>query len=320
MQAMIKTPTVLVLGAGASCPYGFPSGRKLLATILEIAGGANSFNTRILQACGFGREAIHSFRTILSEADVDSIDDFLEHAPDFTDIAKAAIAICLLPCETHTNLFEQMVGKDSWYRYLFGQLNTSFDDFGHNRLSVITFNYDRLIEHYLHTVLKRRHHGKTDAQYAEKLRNIEVVHVHGSLGKLPWQNTDFHDVPYGRWADNTHQNLDNVQHVQYAAVGISTVHEEGEFAPIIRARELLHQAKRIYILGFGYHEENLKLLFPSHLKLHPDPFRGTALGLSPHRMAKALPVGIDEGRIKARYFERTTIYKFLHDNPMAPLD
>ena len=27
---MIKQPTVFVIGAGASCPYGFPNGRQLL--------------------------------------------------------------------------------------------------------------------------------------------------------------------------------------------------------------------------------------------------------------------------------------------------
>ena len=30
---MIETPTVLILGAGASMPFGFPSGRQLLQTI-----------------------------------------------------------------------------------------------------------------------------------------------------------------------------------------------------------------------------------------------------------------------------------------------
>lgn len=33
---MINKPTVLVLGAGASCDYGFPLGRELLFNVLQF--------------------------------------------------------------------------------------------------------------------------------------------------------------------------------------------------------------------------------------------------------------------------------------------
>ena len=36
---MIKTKTVLVLGAGASMPYGLPSGHQLLESLCELQGG-----------------------------------------------------------------------------------------------------------------------------------------------------------------------------------------------------------------------------------------------------------------------------------------
>ncbi len=36
---MITTPTVFVLGAGVSMPYGFPSGRQLIEQISNTALG-----------------------------------------------------------------------------------------------------------------------------------------------------------------------------------------------------------------------------------------------------------------------------------------
>ncbi|WP_156096076.1 hypothetical protein [Methanobacterium sp. SMA-27] len=51
---MIKTPTVFVLGAGASIPYGYPSGEKLREEIcheLEDPShpyGLNASKSRIL--------------------------------------------------------------------------------------------------------------------------------------------------------------------------------------------------------------------------------------------------------------------------------
>jgi hypothetical protein len=45
---MITTPTVLVLGAGASYPYGFPTGKGLRDLICETFSSTNAMASQLL--------------------------------------------------------------------------------------------------------------------------------------------------------------------------------------------------------------------------------------------------------------------------------
>src|SRR5205814_6081210 len=80
--------------------------------------------------------------------------------------------------------FQSSVSRGGdWYQYLFGKLNASFEEFGQNKLSVVTFNYDRSLEHFLLTTLQYSH-GKTFDQCADLLMaNIPIVHVYGQLSE-----------------------------------------------------------------------------------------------------------------------------------------
>jgi len=62
------------------------------------------------------------------------------------------MAIALIHCEDEAGLFVQ--ATKSWYEYLFNQLTTRFDDFEKNKLSILTFNYDRSLEFYLFTCMR----------------------------------------------------------------------------------------------------------------------------------------------------------------------
>ena len=75
-----------------------------------------------------------------------SVDAFLEHRPEYLQIGKLSIALCIMAHEHEKKLFN---AQRNWYDYLRIKLNSSFDEFGDNKLSIITFNYDRSIEHYL---------------------------------------------------------------------------------------------------------------------------------------------------------------------------
>jgi len=49
-----------------------------------------------------------------------------------------------LPYEDEEKLFQNdPLRGGGWYEYLFGKLKATFEEFGQNKLSVITFNYDR---------------------------------------------------------------------------------------------------------------------------------------------------------------------------------
>lgn len=283
---MITKNTVLVLGAGASCPFGFPIGQELVKIIIKDLFPGTLLR-KILSGHGFVDDEIGNFRNALLGAQPASIDLFLEHRPDFEGIGKEAIAGSLLPYE-HLNVFEKMLleNKNNWYRYLFGRLNTSFDTFGDNKLSVITFNYDRSFEHYLFTVLKNTY-NKSDEECAEKLKNIPVVHVHGSLGRLSWQESSLSPVSYGVWLVNSGATRNQAARSGAARSGavkrggenITIVHEANKQTPEFqKAHELLSQAERVYFLGFGFNKDNVRRLRIESLLKHGTT-KGTALKL-----------------------------------------
>ena len=156
---MIEHPTVLVLGAGASCPLGFPTGRELLEQIVSATDHppSNSLG-KLLLGCGFDGEKITDFGKTLSFSQQNSVDAFLEHrSEEYLAIGKTAIAGALSPYETMGSLTK----NGEWYRYLFSHLKGSFNDFDKNQLAIITFNYDRSIEQFLYLAV-RHSYGQED--------------------------------------------------------------------------------------------------------------------------------------------------------------
>jgi hypothetical protein len=217
------------------------------------------------------------------------VDSFLELRPEFHDLGKLAIALTLMTREDEGKLFPFERRREGFYHYLFTQLNAPWEEFKNNKLSIVTFNYDRSLEHYLFTALKRSH-GKTDDLVADALSAIPIIHVHGSLGPLPWQEKD--GRPYQPVALTLLVNQTTEQ-LKDASQRILIVSEEEKSTnEFDRAFECLRQAERFFFLGFGYHEPNLKKLRLNELHLidditspeaHPAkykmPFRGSALNL-----------------------------------------
>ncbi len=101
---MITKKIVLVLGAGASKPYGYPVGEKLITYICKSLDDNNSKEFRELKKLGFEDKLIDSFKSELKNSQRASIDAFLEYRPDFERIGKFIIALSLLPCEQENQL------------------------------------------------------------------------------------------------------------------------------------------------------------------------------------------------------------------------
>lgn len=274
---MIQEQTVLILGAGASMPYGFPSGRELL---YEIRGGLTEENVvffREIKELGIRTDHIKDFYRELIYADPPSVDSFLEHRTEFLEVGKLAITLRLIPRENEKSLFNRAFNEPSWYLYLFEELKApSFDEFAMNTLSIVTFNYDRSIEQYLFTVLKHRY-DKSDEECAKIISNIPIIHVHGSLGSLPWQDSS------GRAYMPKH----TIQEIWVASEQIKVIPEqEGTSAEFEVAFKKMEAASRIYFLGFGYNIDNLRRLKITKFK-GKTPV-GTALGLGESQRTKIL--------------------------------
>jgi hypothetical protein len=134
---VITIPTVLVLGAGASCPYGFPAAKQLKNRICEVFSNRDVIR-RLAEGLSRSGDQFLEFREAFWRSGTSSVDAFLEGRPEFLDVGKLAIAYCLIPFENDGNLYLPSTNDGDWYLYLSERLNQSFDEFKNNKLS---YNY-----------------------------------------------------------------------------------------------------------------------------------------------------------------------------------
>ncbi len=265
---MIEENTVFILGAGASKPYGYLTGLELLD---EVYWGTHYTNTdtglyQELKRLSFDEKDIKEFNRAIYNSGENSIDSFLEYRDNdkFKRIGKIAMAYLLIRKEAdsihkfsvHSKDNDNFsVSKDNWYHYLYSTyLRTSFDDFNKNNFSVITFNYDRSFEQYLFSRLKT--FGNSDSECAEKLSQINIIHLYGKLDDLPWENVDtskrgYTSIAAGNRLIETSQRIRIIPEYR-------DVKKEISFQ---NANRLINKAERIIFLGLNLlNEKNLDRL------------------------------------------------------------
>jgi hypothetical protein len=239
---VITTPTVLILGAGASCPYGFPTARELKTLICEAFSHPTAKAGQFLGAnTSHSPDEFFEFRDAFLKTGQSSVDAFLEHRREFLEVGKLAMAYCLIPYEDERRLYQpdENRGRD-WYGYLSEKLNATFEEFGNNKLSIITFNYDRSLEHFLLNSLHNSH-GKKFDECAETLAKIPIIHVYGQLSTCSYSAYPLQG--YNQYRPDP-DRLINVG----AASGITLLHEE-ESGKAEKARKVLRVAKRVCFLA-----------------------------------------------------------------------
>jgi len=172
------------------------------------------------------------------------------------------------PLEREGTLFD-LETEEHWYRYLFNKMEArSLDEFRNNKISFITFNYDRSLEHFIFTSLKHSY-GGSDAETAKVLQAIPIVHVYGQLGKYPYIDKD------GR-----HYGGQLTPAVIGRCVAeIKIAHESAPTGTFEKAHEVLEQAEKVFFLGFGYYRINLERLQLDRMPKKTSTFAGTAFGL-----------------------------------------
>jgi hypothetical protein len=242
----MRPRTTLVLGAGSSCGYGFPVGRGLREKILRL----DPANESVCIELGVKGKQLRSFIEEFRYSQSDSIDDFLAHRDEFASAGKAAIAKILLHCERGDALF-QHDQVDPWYQLLLWTLRAghSWKDFDPSWLSVVTFNYDRSLEYFLYRSL-RSHYGEPKDAIAERLSQLKIFHVYGSLG-VPWPGLGH--IPYAP------EDAQMAQFIPQAAAGLKVIPEGRDNDPSLDPiKQCLREAERICLLGFAFDQTNLR--------------------------------------------------------------
>ncbi|PCH93536.1 MAG: hypothetical protein COB85_06835 [Bacteroidetes bacterium] len=301
---MITTPTVFILGAGASHDYGFPLGYELYKiACAQLQSNKNGWKN--LRSLGFLEEEISDFSLKLYLSELESIDTFVNYNTKYERIGKAITASILMAYENEGKLINKEI--DSWYRYLWNKMRTdTLSQFAENHVAFITFNYDRSLEHYLFIVLKYTF-SRENEEIIEVLNKIPIIHVYGQLGNLPWQDEN------GRTYSSPNQSQ-MTEEIRKCMSMIELVYGSREVSPKFReAIELLQWAERGYFLGFGYDDINLRNLnitgYDESVIGNSFKLSGTRIGLSD----KEIEIINKKYRMRIEEMESRSIYNYLKE-------
>ncbi len=290
--------TTFILGAGASFDCGFPLGNKLYTDILQDgipATAANGLyqwqqirNQKASEGYSFKKGLKEKYEQFLPEKDDsdvlstlhrlhnqlnsslhESIDYFIDEFPEFAWWAKISIAERLLIKES--KLFQNRNWenkKEIWYSELFRSRLLSPAHLKDENVKVITFNYDRSLELYLNHFYRNTYKKSANDEDRENfLKNIPIIHIHGSLGPI---DTMEHDLT--RYMDG-----EKVPVIIKAAQNLKTIQEGQSDENFQTAKKWIRQSDKVYVLGFGFNPENTISLFDVDF---PDFTVGTAFGHS----------------------------------------
>jgi hypothetical protein len=294
---MFDKETVLILGAGASCHYGYPTGEELVERIIErtkdvehevdknvahkkrLAPPPNN-QDRISCDSGLYTEYVSllgGLKQLLESLHPLNIDSFLRYNPRYAPLAKTLIADILLGCNDPLSKRpkdydpEKWKKDNDWYRYLFHALTygckvDAKDTSGKAdiavsiaNLTIITFNYDTSLERYLRKAFQRVEAFQNRTDELMDLIKKNIYHVYGKLA-----DEDFYDLPQ-------EQQKAKRSDIVRASAGIEVIagkkHHELKEA-FTSTREKLKEnpftsgktARRVVILGYGFDNENNELI------------------------------------------------------------
>ena len=305
---MFHKRTVFVLGAGSSQEVGLPVGWELKIKIAQkLKVVSDDYNRRTFLDRDLGQEIrkkvnfdnngdssifnqtfneyINAANTLVGAlSHATSIDELL-HAHNENEYmelcGKLAITKIILDAEKSSALFYARGSKfknpeNTWFDKFFKAVHTNIiKDNVQNifqNISIINFNYDRCIEHFLYEALKA-YYDLTDEQAAELLKGLKIFHPYGQVGRLPWQvRQNPEAVPYG--FELSRQAIFEIS--EQIKTFNESKHDEREIKEIHNAME---QAETIVFLGFAFHKQNIKLISPKSFAHHRAIY-ATRLGLS----------------------------------------
>jgi hypothetical protein len=307
---MIRSKTTLIVGAGASCELQFPANEELLARVgqsfdfsrfgtgLQIKDSVllAQYLQKMSSRLGKNDQDIHraADRIRIASKLTRSIDSLLDqHDTDTLITAAGKLAIVHFICQAEAKSILRLEpriagdlpiqGTDTWL-YQLGQLITSGVPRSQverclDELSIVNFNYDRSVEHFLpHAMVMAFGMTLKEAQaiVAAKLR---IIHPYGTVGRLPWQKGDAAEC---EWGTEQPWNIHNLSTMIRTS---SEVQRDNQM--LMQIRGAISSAKRIVFLGFGFQPQNVDLLVDYGLSHDPE-IAITVHGMSPTNRASVV--------------------------------
>lgn len=245
------------------------------------------------QQLGFTEQQVRSFKDDFEGSMNRSIDLFLGRRPEYAELGKLCIAFLIGSCENPA-IISNIETKNDWYYYLWNQLvdNHSWEEFRKCKLSIVTFNYDRSFEYFMHRAMMKTF-GKSSEECADMLQStIRIVHMYGSIGEPIYVSKNGRPYEQGF----------NAEGMRTAASHIRVIPEDRTpDDPLFgKARQWLRESEIIAFLGFGYDSVNIerlgvrKLCAQSKDRFLKEMY-GTTLGLMGAEYSRAVILtGVDQ--------------------------
>jgi hypothetical protein len=206
------------------------------------------------------------------------IDYYLGQNPELKGIGRLLIAWVILECEDKSrnryNPNRQVAGRDDWVRFLIHELAINCrqsSDLLLNRVNFITFNYDVSLEYALKNGLAHiQLFNKEDRD--QFLGGYRINHIYGRirdgdaaarwsmkvLDELDPGNLTEHSAP--KYQAGMKEGLDLVYEASKGLRVIDPDDKGTNDEALTAARTAIHDAQRIFILGYGFDEHNSERL------------------------------------------------------------
>jgi hypothetical protein len=301
--------TVFVLGAGASAEAGLPVGNKLVKRIRQKLDIRFRYVQDMVSGDPVIASAIHLElqRKSPNQSDPNpyfavarqmsqglqgaiSIDNFIDsHRGNkaIEWIGKLAIARSILEAEKSSLIYSEinrpsdlihMEGLDDRWFNSFWKVFTEGCNFEEvlqraRSVSFIVFNYDRCMENFIFHAAQI-YYGVGQGEAAQLVAAISFYHPYGAIAPLPFMSQP-NSIAYGAEV--------NQAQLLACAGDLKTFTEavNHDSTTISGLRSKLALAGRVIFLGFAFHRQNVKLMWPERLlDSSKARFYGTAHGIS----------------------------------------
>lgn len=302
---MIDTETVFILGSGSSKPYDFPTDDDLRNRIKNNfkydyprIPYTIDFNSRLIEFAKNRRiKETEEFIERLKDIEgTTTIDEFISINDQYEMIGKIAIQHYLLESERNYSTNRRDNYISDWFEIVLKEMLKESKEYKNpslmdsNNATFITFNYDRLLEILFIKQFMGLFQGHLDSNTNKHQINFfiyKIIHVYGSLGYLPINlgPDKSSAVEFGESITTYERIIKNIANIKLIKDG---------FKEPDRTGQKIYNAKKIFFLGFGYIDKNMKFLdLANNLNFEEPPqIYGTAY----QKSAKAI------GEIKRNYF------------------